>query len=238
MAQPHQTVQASASTAQPSRPPAHIQAPAATAKSSYRLTTTLTPQSIVLLSYSHPQQPKGGSTTPLARLQTPLDCPPPTRSQQIGGPAELWALLPTTQAPDPPLARSDGWMAPSPRSFGASMPSHSPHQLMPFASMGGEWHSPHHFVPFKKHGGGMYSIGWLSAAADRGDSTQLPRDDGALACYHRGGKAITKLALSFLANSIISLPPTNNGGDCRLGGKSCLGPTAPAFGIQFLPGIC
>jgi hypothetical protein len=39
-------------------------------------------------------------------------------------------------------------MAPSPRSFGASTPSHFPYQLMPFASMGGEWHSPYHFVPF------------------------------------------------------------------------------------------
>jgi hypothetical protein len=171
-----------------------------------------------LSSYSHPQQPKGGSTTPLASLQSPSDRPPPTRSQQIGGPAELWALPPTTRVPDPPSARSDGWMAPSPRSFGASTPSHFPHQLMPFVSMGGEWHSPHHFMPFAST---MYSLGWLSAAADRGDTTRLPRDDGALARYHRGSKAITKLGPSFLANSIISLPPTNNGGERRLGGKPC-----------------
>jgi hypothetical protein len=29
-------------------------------------------------------------------------------------------------------------MAPSPRSFGASLPSHSPHHFVPFVSMGGE----------------------------------------------------------------------------------------------------
>ncbi len=89
----------------------------------------------------------------MASLRTPSDRQPPPRSQQIGGPAELWALPPTTRAPDPPSARLDGWMAPSPRSFGASMPSHSSHQLMPFASMGGEWHSPHHFMPFASTGG-------------------------------------------------------------------------------------
>jgi hypothetical protein len=89
-----------------------------------------------------------------ASLWMPSDCPLPTWSQQIGGLAELWALPSTTQAPDPPSARLYGWMAPLPRSFGASTPSHSLHQLMPFASMGGEWHSPHHFVPFASTGGG------------------------------------------------------------------------------------
>jgi hypothetical protein len=64
--------------------------------------------------------------TPSASLQTPSDHPPPTRSQQIGGPAELWALLPTTSAPDPPSACLEGWMAPSPAQIGASTPSSSP----------------------------------------------------------------------------------------------------------------
>jgi hypothetical protein len=34
--------------------------------------------------------------------------------------------------------RLQGLMAPSPMSFGASMPSHSPHHFVPFVSMGGE----------------------------------------------------------------------------------------------------
>ncbi len=63
----------------------------------------------------------------------------------------------------------------------------------------------------------MYSIGRSSAATNRGDSTRSPRDNGALACYHRGSKAITKLGPSFLANLIISLPSTNNGGERRIG---------------------
>jgi hypothetical protein len=67
----------------------------------------------------------------------------------------------------------------------------------------------------------MYSIGWSSAAAKRGGSSQLPRDNGALAHYHRDDKAITKLSPSFLTCSIISLPPTNNGGERRLGGTLC-----------------
>jgi hypothetical protein len=72
-----------------------------------------------------------------------------------------------------------------------------------------------------KHGGGTYFVGWSSTAVDRGDSTRSPRDNGALAHYHRGDKAITKLGPSFLADSIISLPPTNNGGERRLGSKPC-----------------
>jgi hypothetical protein len=77
----------------------------------------------------------------------------------------------------------------------------------------------------------MYSIGWPSAAANRGNSTRLPREDGTLSRYHRGGKAITEIGPSILSDLIISLPPTNNGGKRRLGGKPCPGPTAPAFGI-------
>jgi hypothetical protein len=97
---------------------------------------------------------------------------------------------------------------------------------------------PSSLCALHKHGGGMYSVSWSSAAANRGNSTRSPRDDGSLARYHKGGKAITKLGPSFLSNLIISLPPTNNGGERRLGGKPCPGPTVPAFGIQFLPGIC
>jgi hypothetical protein len=37
-----------------------------------------------------------------------------------------------------PHNRSQGLMAPSPMSFGASMPLHSPHHFVPFVSMGGE----------------------------------------------------------------------------------------------------
>jgi hypothetical protein len=151
MAQPHQMAQASTSMAWPSWPPAHLQAPAVTAKSSYCSTTTSTPKLMALSSYSHPQQSYGGSKTPLASLQTMLDHPPPTPRQQTGGLAELWALPPTTQVPDPPSARSEGLMAPSPVTTGVARPSPS-------------------------------------------------------------------LAPSFLANLIISLPPTNNGGERRLGG--------------------
>ncbi len=37
-----------------------------------------------------------------------------------------------------PHDRLQGFMAPSPMSFGASMPLHSPHHFVPFVSMGGE----------------------------------------------------------------------------------------------------
>ena len=67
----------------------------------------------------------------------------------------------------------------------------------------------------------MYSVGWSSAATNKGNSTRLPRVNGTLAHYHRGGKAITKLGLSFLADLIISLPPTNNGGEHRLDNTQC-----------------
>jgi hypothetical protein len=74
----------------------------------------------------------------------------------------------------------------------------------------------------------MYPVGWLYAAANRGDSTQLPRVNGGLTCYLRGGKAITKLCPSFLANSVISLPPTNDGGERRLGSMPCSGLGSPS----------
>jgi hypothetical protein len=76
----------------------------------------------------------------------------------------------------------------------------------------------------------MYSVSWLFAAADRGDLTRLPRIDGALARYLRGGKAITKLGPSFLANSVFSHPPsTNDGGERRLGGMPCSGLGSPGI---------
>jgi hypothetical protein len=60
----------------------------------------------------------------------------------------------------------------------------------------------------------MYSIGWSFAAANRGNLIWLPRVDGALAHYLRGGKATTELGPSVLPNLVISLPPTsNNGGE-------------------------
>jgi hypothetical protein len=56
--------------------------------------------------------------------------------------------------------------------------------------------------------------------------------DDTLACYHRGGKAITKLGPSFLADSVFSHPPsTKDGGGRRLGGKLCHASQSPAFGI-------
>jgi hypothetical protein len=159
MAWPHQMAHASGPLAWPSQLPAYLQAPAAKVKLLYCLTTTLTPQLMESSSHSLPPTSKGGSTTPLASLQMPLDSPPPTWSKQIGELAELRALPPTTQVPDPLSARLDGWMAPLPKSFGASTPLHSPHQFMPFESMGGEWHSPHHFVPFASTGGNV--LHWL-----------------------------------------------------------------------------
>jgi hypothetical protein len=60
-----------------------------------------------------------------------------------------------------------------------------------------------------EHGGGMYSVGWSYIAANRGNLIQLPRVDGTLARYLRGGKAITELCPSFLTNLVNSLPPTN-----------------------------
>jgi hypothetical protein len=81
---------------------------------------------------------------------------------------------------------------------------------------------PSPLCAIREHGGGIYSIGWLSAATNRGDLIRLPRvKDGALAHYLRGGKVITKLGPSILSNSVISLPPTNNNGgelmvDCAL----------------------
>jgi hypothetical protein len=49
-------------------------------------------------------------------------------------------LAPLAQAcpPDPP-GPSNGWMAPSPKSFGASTPSTSPRCSVPFRSMGGDY---------------------------------------------------------------------------------------------------
>jgi hypothetical protein len=126
MAQTHQMAQASVPLARPSWPPAFLPVPATIAKLSYFLATTPTPQLMALLSYSHPPQPQGGSTTPLASLRTPLDCMPPTQSQQIGGPAALWALPPITQVSDLPSACLEGWMAPSPARVGVSTPSSSP----------------------------------------------------------------------------------------------------------------
>jgi hypothetical protein len=81
-----------------------------------------------------------------------------------------------------------------------------------------------------EHGGGMYSVGWSFAAANRGNSTRSPRVDGALARYLRGGKAITKLGPSFLADLVFSHPPsTNNGGERRLGGMLCSGSGSPGI---------
>jgi hypothetical protein len=75
-----------------------------------------------------------------------------------------------------------------------------------------------------EHGGGMHSVGWLFTAANRGSSTQLPRVDGALACYFRGGKAITMLGPSFLAKSVFSHPHSiNDGGERRLDSMPCSG---------------
>jgi hypothetical protein len=80
-----------------------------------------------------------------------------------------------------------------------------------------------------KYGGGMYSVGWLYKAASRGNLTGSPRFDGILAGYLGGGKAITKLGQSFLANLVISLLSTNERGECRLGGMSCFGLGSPGI---------
>jgi hypothetical protein len=76
----------------------------------------------------------------------------------------------------------------------------------------------------------MYSIGWSFTAADRGDLIRLPRFNGALARYLRGGKDITKLGPSFLANLVFSHPPsTNDGGERCLGGMPCSGSGSPGI---------
>ncbi len=82
-----------------------------------------------------------------------------------------------------------------------------------------------------EHGKGMYSVGWLFSAADRGNWIRLPRVDGALAHYLRGNKAITELGPTFLPNSVFSHPPssTNDGGECRLGGMPCSGSGSPGI---------
>jgi len=49
------------------------------------------------------------------------------------------AISPTPLAQAAPPCRSDGWMAPSPISFGASTPSYSPRSAVSSASMGGEY---------------------------------------------------------------------------------------------------
>ena len=49
------------------------------------------------------------------------------------------AVSPTPLAQAAPPCRSDGWMAPSPISFGASTPSYSPRCAVSSASMGGEY---------------------------------------------------------------------------------------------------
>jgi hypothetical protein len=63
---------------------------------------------------------KQGSTTPWAAPPAPL------------------ARADPPEYGDPP-GRSVGLMAPLPLSFGASMPSYSPHSSVPFRSMGGEY---------------------------------------------------------------------------------------------------
>jgi hypothetical protein len=81
-----------------------------------------------------------------------------------------------------------------------------------------------------KHGGQRYSIGWLFAAANRGNLTRLPRVHGALTRYLRGGKAITELGPSLLANSVFShLPSTNDGEECCHGGMPCSGLGSPGI---------
>jgi hypothetical protein len=56
--------------------------------------------------------------------------------------------------------------------------------------------------------------------------------DGTLACYHRGGKAIAELGLSFVADLVFFHPPsTNDGGERHLGGRPCFALRSPAFGI-------
>ncbi len=86
MAQPHQKVQAFASLARPSHPPAYLTAPAATAKSLHLSTTTLTPQLMALLSYSQPQPPKWGSTMLSTAFEChQITCPPPRVNKRGAG---------------------------------------------------------------------------------------------------------------------------------------------------------
>ena len=134
---PHHTAQASVPLARPSQPSACFTAPTALAKLSYRSTTSPSPdicpgwesflgsQGDELLPYSRPPPPRGGSTTPSARLRTPPDCPPSTESNHKGGRASSWASMPMAQAPDPPSACSVGLMAPLPAPTGVKTPSQS-----------------------------------------------------------------------------------------------------------------
>jgi hypothetical protein len=92
------------------------------------------------------------------------------------------------------------------------------------------------------HEGGIHPDGTIYYAVGRGTSNRLP----------------VKLGTTFFASLfddtsfVVESPPSTNwmggmlshphstkgGGERRLGGKPCPGPTVPAFGIHILPGIC
>ena len=190
MAAPPRTAQASAPLARPSMPSAGPTAPTALAKSSYRSTTSSTPQSIKSSPYSHPSPSRGGSTTPSARLRTPLVCPPSPESHLKGGPASSWAIMPTGRAPDPNSARSVGLMAPSPAPTGVA--KQSPSLARPSVPARSSPSSPLRSM------GGEYG-----------------RVDGTLARFYRGGNAITELGHSFSADSVYSLSTHHSKGGSR-----------------------
>ncbi len=110
----------------------------------------------------------------------------------------------------------------SPVSLGKVSPHHQQGSTMPLAAPAA---SPsHHLVSFAIMGGGK---------SPHTAARSLVWVDGTLACYHRGGKAIAELGPSFLADSVFSHPPfTNDGGECRLGGRPCFDSPSPAFGIR------
>jgi hypothetical protein len=86
-------------------------------------------------------------------------------------------------------------MAPLPDSFGASTPSCSPRHVRSFENMGGTYASEIKQL-----------LVWVN---------------GTLACYHRGGNAITELGQSFVASSVTSLSIHHKGRGVLPDGSDC-----------------
>ena len=84
------------------------------------------------------------------------------------------AVSPTPLAQAAPPCRSDGWMAPSPISFGASTPSYSPCCAMSSASMGG----------------GLFPDGSMLFAVGGGDSIQSPDGHRRMGCSCTCGRCL------------------------------------------------